>query len=939
MKIMTKRVASILLIAILALSFVTLPVHAVTIDALATPSGDKDDTIEVTGSDVQGGRTVNLYWDLVQDWSAADGAGLLNSSKAKSSGDWEVWFDVPESEYGDHYLYVEDSYTLDWDVTTFTVYSKISLSSSSGLATDEVDVDGYGFSGSSDVAIIFNDTTSYNTGTGDVNVIIPDGSETEFDDTLADKPVIPGTVIFDNVTYAIADDGEGGLDGLGALAGLVSGSINYVTGEWDIEFDFAPNKTGGSPNNWDVNWEYIEDDPNHVETLTTAPNTNDFGSFAREITIPSFPEGSYSITAMDEKGVMRAKDFDIGPVITLSPTSGPVGSVVQVDGRGFTASAYVKIATLNGIDCHLTLNSSVTSKNKFRIEFVVPSAGDADEEYELYVEDAGSKHATADFELTGKASITVNPTSAALGDEIEITGMNFSAIDEELVELWLYDDPVGLNPVAEIDVDDTETDTNGEFSGMYSVPPVQNGKYTIVATQPSLNIEDTTSFTVGLIFVVVKPTSGTCGEDVQISGVGFDDDSYWNATFGDIEVLPEQAVDTGLLTDGKFYVPTVDPGTYTIRVMGQTSGNYLDFDFEVTDTTTLEFDPAIIPVGEDESFNVTVEGEFWLYDNDVHLETIEMIMYNVTADGDIEEEWDLTTDLDNPLSDEDGVLDTWFMFYYTEDVSPGEYIINATQTGPNDEEAFAQTTITVVPESYSITPRKSTFAISDNVAFNIINSFKLDDAFMEIYDPNGDLYWITDLIDKDDWVKVGTAHQVPYYAQTSNANSLLLDPDAPVGEWFWVFYKGEDDELVNGTFNVGEAAEDILSRQLEELAGDLTQLSEDFAGISTDVSALATDVQALAGSVSDAIAAANAATSAVQQVASAVADVADVAAAAASAAEQAATAAASAQEAATDAGRSASGLTTLVYGAIGASLIAALAAIVSLMQISRRIAG
>ena len=37
--------------------------------------------------------------------------------------------------------------------------------------------------------------------------------------------------------------------------------------------------------------------------------------------------------------------------------------------------------------------------------------------------------------------------------------------------------------------------------------------------------------------------------------------------------------------------------------------------------------------------------------------------------------------------------------------------------------------------------------------------------------------------------------------------------------------------------------------------------------------------------------------------------------------------------------RQTSGLTTLVYGAIGASLIAALAAIVSLMQISRRIAG
>jgi hypothetical protein len=40
-----------------------------------------------------------------------------------------------------------------------------------------------------------------------------------------------------------------------------------------------------------------------------------------------------------------------------------------------------------------------------------------------------------------------------------------------------------------------------------------------------------------------------------------------------------------------------------------------------------------------------------------------------------------------------------------------------------------------------------------------------------------------------------------------------------------------------------------------------------------------------------------------------------------------------------EARNAANGLTTLVYGAIGASLVAALAAIVSLMQISRRIAG
>ena len=86
MKIVTKRVASILVITILALSFVTVPAFAAvtitdTLDTDGNPktTGDYGDKVVVKGSGVQGGRTVNLYWDMVQDWSASDGAGLLNS--------------------------------------------------------------------------------------------------------------------------------------------------------------------------------------------------------------------------------------------------------------------------------------------------------------------------------------------------------------------------------------------------------------------------------------------------------------------------------------------------------------------------------------------------------------------------------------------------------------------------------------------------------------------------------------------------------------------------------------------------------------------------------------------------------------------------------------------------------------------------------------------
>jgi len=211
MKIVKKRVASIIVIAILALSFVSLPAYAAltvpeTFDTDGDPktTGDKGDKVVVKGSGVQGGRTVNLYWDMVQDWSASDGAGLLNSSKAKSSGKYEVWFRVPEATNGTHYVYVEDSYTLDWALVEFYVYPKISLSSSSEEHGKDFTVTGNGFSDSADIAIIFNDTAIDTGSVSGGSAFSADPVETEFDGDLGDYvPVIPTTVTFTDGTDTI----------------------------------------------------------------------------------------------------------------------------------------------------------------------------------------------------------------------------------------------------------------------------------------------------------------------------------------------------------------------------------------------------------------------------------------------------------------------------------------------------------------------------------------------------------------------------------------------------------------------------------------------------------------------------------------------------------------------------------------------------------------
>ena len=106
----SKKAITLLVLATLIMGLIPAVYADISEDVPNPASGVKGDTIIVTGSGVTAGKTVNLYWDLVQAWDGE--AGLLNTTKAKSSGNYEVWFDVPEAVNGVHYIWVEDSQTL-----------------------------------------------------------------------------------------------------------------------------------------------------------------------------------------------------------------------------------------------------------------------------------------------------------------------------------------------------------------------------------------------------------------------------------------------------------------------------------------------------------------------------------------------------------------------------------------------------------------------------------------------------------------------------------------------------------------------------------------------------------------------------------------------------------------------------------------------------------
>jgi uncharacterized protein YoxC len=285
---------------------------------------------------------------------------------------------------------------------------------------------------------------------------------------------------------------------------------------------------------------------------------------------------------------------------------------------------------------------------------------------------------------------------------------------------------------------------------------------------------------------------------------------------------------------------------------------------------------------------------------------------------------------------------------------PYVYTINAT----DDEGLWAETTITIVEEEVEIWPTTGTYSLGDTITFRIRATFTKAGSYLEISDPNDELYFMS-VFTSAEWTSVDPWEVVQIRDQTDDASGYpyTIPTDAMTGTWSWALYDVDDELIMNGTIEVTPTNAAQVDSRLTALEGGLADLADDIAGVTTeledDIGDLAGDLADIASEVDDlrdeivseladdiaaAADAAAAASAAVQDLETAVGNIADTANEAKSSADSAKAAADDAATAAEDARTAATGLTTLVYGAIGASLIAALAAIVSLMQISRKIA-
>jgi hypothetical protein len=962
-----KRAITLLILTTLLLSiFTIMPVSAVDVTDVDPDWERYGEEIEVSGpdGDVPAGYEIEAYWDdVTQDWDGEK--GKIASDTADADGGWSIEFDVPEADWGTHYIWVKVPANGDTDSIAFDVRALVDNAASSGLGGEDVDLDMYGFSSDADIAIFLVDDPDpamwdMKAPTIGEASITSDGTEEELDDNVDnDDVIVNGTVtLYIAAVAAYTDDGHGDLDPTGpAYPG--DGTFNYITGAWTLDGD-GDNVPAGA-----ITFDYTEFDEVADSTyILDTHDTNTVGSLTgHSVELPSAPDpiyGGYWIAGYDQNARHGVDTFTVGAVVEISDDTVSTGQIVKLEGRGFNPNTNIASIDLwlddtpdvwvNNVEMETV--KGVDNDGEFAVNVYIPESFDDDlpnDDYYIEVTDDGGvpRAAAVDLEILESAEIEVDPDYGPQGSRIAIEGSNFPNDKGEdiVVELWDEEPDYYAGPAVQAwvaDMDEFETSSDGTWSGTVRVPTQPDDEYWIVAYwddgADDYTILAYTEFRVGTILVLLSDDEGPTGMEVALTGSGFSENEEWNATFGDMDLFTTDDVTAnGLLEfDGgtpEFFVPQVDPGTYDIVVLDLDSDIQVVVEFTVTATTEASVTPAEAP----RKYNMTFEGMYWPEDNRV----LEFTLFNET------DEWDITgqvgtgndagdpdapvtsSNADDVLGDgEDGEWVGWWKIDQSDELDMGDYWVNITDV---DEDYFVQVMFTVGPVHEVISPRKSTFRIGEIVSFNIEHSYgnqageDILGGVVNVYDPTGMLYWAGDALNT--WTDVELWWVVPLSHQTSSGNQMLLLDDAPLGEWSFEWLDGtvDQDEVATGTFSVAPSEADVLSGKIDDLAAQVTDTQDQLTGVSDKFAELE-------DAIKDAQAAGEAAEKTAREAVDAVNAIAETANSAAEAAQDAAAAA-------EDAKAASSGLTTLVYGAIGASLVAALAAIVSLMQISRRIAG
>ena len=356
-------------------------------------------------------------------------------------------------------------------------------------------------------------------------------------------------------------------------------------------------------------------------TPSPAPVTNQVGSFTADFSVPPLVEGDYTVKATDAAGNFGTDVFSlIGIMVTIDPTSGPVGTLVTVSGTQATPDGLVTIWW----DSVAVDSVSAQGDGTYSYDLTVPPSSVGD--HTVKAEDVESTN-TATKTFTVEPQIILSVSEGPVDTELTVTGTGFVA--NAYVDIT-YDTPLV--------VENFETDSVGGFVATFNVPASVAGVHTVTATDTiDLTITASAQFTV-IPKITIDVTEGPIGTEVEVTGTGFAEMSTITLTFNGIDVTPALAPETdeyGSFT-ASFETPPAPARDYTITATDEN-------DNEATATFTLwgitiSIAPANGPVGT----IVSVTGTYATPEGSIAIRWDGIDVATITAEPDGTYSYDLT---------------------------------------------------------------------------------------------------------------------------------------------------------------------------------------------------------------------------------------------------------------------------------------------------------
>jgi hypothetical protein len=168
------------------------------------------------------------------------------------------------------------------------------------------------------------------------------------------------------------------------------------------------------------------------------------------------------------------------PALSLSQTSGPGDTSITANGSGFQQNETVDV-TFNG---QAVGQPTVNSGGTWSLSFKVPNLNPGD--YGVMAKGrAANDTASTTFTIkSGGATLTFNPTQAAAGASVQVTGIGFQPGENVTLS---FNGPVVATGTA---------DTNGQVVWTFTVPStLAAGQYGVTATGETSNVVVNSSFT------------------------------------------------------------------------------------------------------------------------------------------------------------------------------------------------------------------------------------------------------------------------------------------------------------------------------------------------------------------------------------------------------------------------------------------------------------